>query len=412
MYTESGSMRLAMLSVHSCPVGNIGEKDTGGMSVYIRELAGTLCRQGHTVDVFTRIHDPSDPQIVGLNGGARLIHIKAGQEQDMHKLALYSYLPDFACNLERYRKSNGLHYDLVFSHYWLSSWVGQYLQAWWQVPHVTMFHTLGAIKNSVGIGEEEPELRIVMEGEAVQQCHRIITATEKEKGEIVRHYGAVPEKVGVVPCGVNMELFQPSDKRVARQQLGLKGEKILLFVGRIDPLKGIERLLQALPQLKDEKRARLLIVGGDEDGRDTVPRLRAMAQGLNLGERITFGSRVKHEALPLYYSAADVTVVPSYYESFGLVALESLACGTPVVTTDVGDMKRIIRQGVNGYVLADNDPRELAEKIDGLLSRLQPTLESAGSIRESVRDYSWENIAAAIAGEFSHVLSLEKTPVA
>ena len=283
---EKNSLRIAMLSVHSCPVGNLGAKDTGGMSVYIRELARELCNKGHTVDVYTRVHDPADPQIIDLGEGARLIHIKAGQELDIHKLALYSYLPDFACNMERYRKDNDLQYDLVFSHYWLSCWVGKYLQMWWGVPHVSMFHTMGAIKNGIGIGEEEPELRIVNEGEAVQDSHRIIASTEREKGDIVRYYGASPEKIGVVPCGVNTELFKPSDKQSARQQLNLNDGKILLFVGRIDPLKGVEQLLEAVSYLKDTDSLRLVIIGGDEDNDDAVAWLKDMTGELGIADRV------------------------------------------------------------------------------------------------------------------------------
>ena len=192
---ESEKLRIAMLSVHSCPVGNLGAKDTGGMSVYIRELARELCAQGHTVDVFTRVHDPADPQVVDLGEGARLIHIRAGQEEDIHKLALYSYLPDFACNLENYRKLNDLRYDVVFSHYWLSCWVGKYMQLWWHVPQVVMFHTLGAIKNAIGIGEEEPELRIVTESEGMRDCQRIIVSTAREKEAIARLYGTALDKI-------------------------------------------------------------------------------------------------------------------------------------------------------------------------------------------------------------------------
>lgn len=408
---EKGSLRIAMLSVHSCPVGNLGAKDTGGMSVYIRELARELCHQGHTVDVFTRMHDPTDPQVVDLGEGARLIHIKAGQELDIHKLALYSYLPDFACNMERYRKDNDLEYDLVFSHYWLSCWVGKYLKIWWRVPHITMFHTMGAIKNSIGIGEEEPELRIVTEREAVQDSHRIIASTEREKEAIVRYYGATPDRIGVVPCGVNRELFQPIDKQTARRQLELNDKKIILFVGRIDPLKGIGQLLQAVSSLRDTTNPRLVIIGGDEDDGDAVKWLKEVTEDLNLTDRVTFKGMVKHKELPLYYNAADVTVVPSYYESFGLVALESLACGTPVVSTDVGNMRNIIRQGETGYVLADNDPKGLASKISAILSGTG-SIASASLIRESIRNYDWSNIAGAIAREFYKVSSQKLTTVA
>ncbi len=395
-------LRIAMLSVHSCPVGNLGAKDTGGMSVYIRELARELCKQGHMVDVYTRVHDPADPQIIDLGEGARLIHIKAGQEMDIHKLALYSYLPDFACNMERYRKDNDLQYDLVFSHYWLSCWVGKYLQMWWRVPHITMFHTLGAIKNVIGIGEEEPELRIVTEGEAIRDSHRIIASTEREKDDITHYYGATSEKIGVVPCGVNRELFKPGDKQAARQKLDMNDDKILLFVGRIDPLKGIEQLLEAVSYLKDTDSLRLVIIGGDDD-EDAVSWLKEMTEKLDITERVTFHGLVKHHELPIFYNAANVTVVPSYYESFGLVGLESLACGTPVVTTDVGDMSNVIRQGENGYVVPDNDPQELADKIGIMLSR-PDNLESAQVIRESIKRYDWSNIAEAITGELHRVL--------
>ena len=401
-----------MLSVHSCPVGNLGAKDTGGMSVYIRELARELCSQGHTVDVFTRVHDPADPQVVELGEGARLIHIRAGQEEDIHKLALYSYLPDFACNLENYRKVNNLQYDVVFSHYWLSCWVGKYMQLWWQVPHVGMFHTLGVIKNNIGIGEEEPELRIVAETEAVRDCHRIITATHREKDEIIRLYDTESEKIGVVPCGVNMQMFQPEDKQIARQTVNLDDEKILLFVGRIDPLKGIEQLLQALSYLKYQNRVKLVVIGGDEDSQDAITRLQSQAQQLNVQDKVSFLGIVKQRELPAYYNAADVCVVPSHYESFGLVALESLACGTPVVATDVGEMNRIIHQDETGYVVADNNPLELAGKIDSLLSKIDNDGISASAIRKSVIGYDWANIAEAISRELYREVDKKMTPVA
>lgn len=406
------SLSIAMLSVHSCPVGNLGAKDTGGMSVYIRELARELCRRGHAVDVYTRVHDPADPRIVDLGEGARLIHIRAGEERDIHKLALYSYLPDFACNTERYRRENDLQYDLVFSHYWLSGWVGKYLRTWWDVPHVTMFHTMGAIKNGIGIGEEEPELRIVTEREAVRESHRIIAATARERDDIIRYYGAAPEKIGVVPCGVNRELFQPADKRLAKQALNLSDGKILLFVGRIDSLKGVERLLEAVAYRLENAGLRLVIIGGEDDDDAGLRRLKELTGELNLTDRITFYGLVKNSEMPLFYNAADVTVIPSYYESFGLVALESLACGTPVVATDVGDMRNIIRQGETGYVVPDNDPGELADKIGMVLSNSSDSFQSALAIRESVRRFDWSNIAAVISREFYEVTSRKMTSVA
>ncbi|MFC2020553.1 glycosyltransferase [Chloroflexota bacterium] len=400
----AGQLRIAMLSVHSCPVGTLGTRDTGGMSVYMVELAGELGKLGHSVDVYTRVHDPEDRQIYSLGQNARLIHLRAGEVEQIHKLATYSYLPDFACNLEDFRKRNNLQYDLVFSHYWLSAWVGQYLQQWWHIPHITMFHTLGAVKNTFGLGEDEPELRIETEKELARSCHHIIAPTEKEKEELILRYGSSPERISIVPCGVNLELFQPVDKVMAKQELGFGDEKIALFAGRIEPLKGIEQLIKAIPFLQNSQSSRLVIIGGDENSQPEVERLKRLSRELHIEDSVTFFGSIKQERLPYFYSAADVCVIPSYYESFGLVALESLACGTPVVANDVGDFRDIIRQGETGYVITDNEPRCLAEKIDLLLSRPSPDRNTALSIRASVSEFSWSNIAEAIVREFRLVL--------
>ncbi len=404
-------LRIAMLSAHSCPIGNLGAKDTGGMSVYIRELAHELGKQGHLVDVYTRAHDPRDSQTYGLGQNARLIHLRAGKDEEIHKLAVYSYLPDFACNLENFRKHNNLQYDLILSHYWLSGWVGEYLQQQWNVPHIMMFHTLGAVKNTIGVGDDEPELRIETERGLAQNCHHIIAPTEKEKEELIRHYGALPERIGVVPCGVNLEQFKPVSKESARQYLGLGNDKIILFVGRIDPLKGIDKLIKAIPYLQNIRGLRLVVIGGGEHSRREIEQLQKLACNLNIQDSVTFLGLIKHEQLPYFYSAADACVIPSYYESFGLVALESLACGTPVVATDVGNLKSIIRQGETGYVVIDNAPHHLADKIALLLSRPSTDTKSTRSIRASVSRFSWSNIAEAIIRQCQLVLANYLAPV-
>jgi D-inositol-3-phosphate glycosyltransferase len=407
----SGQLRIAMLSVHSCPIGNLGARDTGGMSVYIRELARQLGQKGHPVDIYTRVHDPRDPQTIEIGQNARLIHLRAGGDEEIPKLALYSHLPDFTCHLENFRKNNGLKYDIVFSHYWLSGWVGKYLQQWWHVPHVTMFHTLGAVKNAIVIGEDEPELRIVTERDSARGCHLIIATTEREKKELVRRYGALPGKISVIPCGVNLELFQPVDRESARQRLGLAGDRIILFVGRIEPLKGVEQLLKAMPYLQNITGLRLAIIGGDEYSQYEIEKLQKLSGELNIADSVIFQGMVKHDELPYFYSAADVCVVPSYYESFSLVALEALACGTPVVATDVGELKNIIRQGETGYVVADNTPRSLADKIARLLSK-PPDTQSALSIRASVSRFGWSHIAEAVIRELHRLMVNQLASVA
>jgi D-inositol-3-phosphate glycosyltransferase len=401
----TGKLRICILSVHSSPVGNIGARDTGGMSVYINELARELGILGHSVDIYTRAQNSDDSQVLELSPGVRLIHLKAGEEAEMHKLVLYSYLPDFACNTENFRKNNGLKYDLIFSHYWLSGWVGKYLQQWWQVPHFVMFHTLGDLKNSLGIGEDEPDLRLASERETVSLCDRIIATTATEKHELVNRYGASSDKIEVIPCGVNLQAFYPVDKKLAKKEIGFDGGKLLLFVGRIEPLKGIEQLIRAMKLLKNIRDLRLLVIGGDEDSHQGIERLEKLAFHLNIHDSVNFLGLIKHERLNYYYSAADVCVIPSYYESFGLVALESLACGTPVVANNVGYISHIIRQGETGYVIPDNSPGRLSDKISLVLSDSNISMKSPALIRETVAEFDWPHIAEAVVGDFRRVLA-------
>ena len=408
-------LRICMLSAHSCPVGKLGTKDTGGMSVYIREIASELGKQGHVVDVYTRVHDPQDRQIYELGQNARLIHLRAGVDEEIHKLALYAHLPAFVNNLESFRRSTNARYDLIFSHYWLSALAGTHLQRRWRVPHVAMFHTLGAVKNSIreashaALGEKEPRLRIETESDLVQDCTRIIASTGKEKRALVRHYGAPSQKISVVPCGVNLERFRVMGKAPARRRLGLDSDKIILFVGRIDPLKGADNLIKALPHLSHIPKLRLMIIGGGDHSQRELDQLQKLAHNLEVQNLVDFRGLIKHEDLPYFYNAADACVVPSYYESFGLVALESLACGTPVVATDVGNHKNLIREGDTGYVTKDNGPRRLAHKVALLLSRSESNTKSAQSIRGTVNNLSWSNIAAAIARDCQSMLAKHAT---
>jgi D-inositol-3-phosphate glycosyltransferase len=392
-----------MLSIHSCPLGKVGGEDTGGMSVYIRELGRELGRRGHLVDVFTRIHEPIHGQVVELGKNARLIHFKAG-EQETHKLELYSHLADFTRTLENFRKENGLRYDLIHSHYWLSGLVGKRLQELWDIPHLIGFHTLGAVKNAVGIGEGEPELRINAERGLVKDCHHIIASTERGKEDLITYYDAAPEAISIIPCGVNLDLFRPIQREFARCHLGLNGESIIVFVGRIIPLKGIDNMLKAMAHLERKQGIKLVVIGGDDHSRAEMQRLKNLSRTLRIDESVIFLGSVKQETLPFFYSAADLCVVPSYYESFGLVVLESLACGTPVVATKVGCAESVIRYGETGYVVTDNDPCRLADKISRLLSTPNGKPDFVHSVRASVAKYSWSNISEAILEEYRSVL--------
>jgi len=396
-----GKLHIAMLSLHSCPLGELGSKDTGGMSVYIREVASVMGKRGHSVDIYTRAHDPLDKQIYHIEENVRLIHLQVGKVEQMDKLILYAYLDDAVCAIENYRKNHGLLYDLIHSHYWLSALVGRRVQTWWKVPHLVSFHTLGAIKNAAHVGVDEPELRIVMEKELVQHSDRILSSTDSEKKELISSYYATPEKIGVIPCGVNFNSFQPIEKNLARQHIGLNSDNIILFVGRIDPLKGIDKLLEAASELDTEKDVQVVVVGGNTDNRTNFEKLLSYSQSLTLQNPVLFKGTLEHEELPFYYSAADVCVIPSFYESFGLVALESLACGTPVVATKVGGIEIIIEPGMNGYVVNNNSSSELARGINDVLSSQD---FATATVRDSIRRYSWSNTVDSLLDQYAAAL--------
>jgi D-inositol-3-phosphate glycosyltransferase len=396
----SKQLKIAMISLHSCPLGKLGGRDTGGMNVYIQEMAQELGRRGHTVDIYTRAHQPKHKQVVKLGDTIRLIHIETGGDEEVPKIAFYSYLENFMCGTENYRNSVNVRYDLIHSHYWLSGLVGKQLQIWWHIPHLIMFHTLGAVKNNIGIGMDEPELRVASEKELIHVCDRIVAATAREKKELIRYYGASPQKITVIPCGVNLDLFKPLDRETARAELGLDHRKIILFVGRLDPLKGLEQLLKAQSQIIDTEIPQLMI-GGDEHSQDRVQSLQELAVELRIQDRISFLGSIAQEKMPLFYNAADICVIPSYYESFSLVALESLACGTQVIATDVGDMSNIIRHPEAGYVIANNSPDLLALRITSLLPHPGKQAQEIKARQAIAARYGWGNIADMMLQEYS-----------
>jgi D-inositol-3-phosphate glycosyltransferase len=285
---------------------------------------------------------------------------------------------------------------VVHSHYWLSGLVGERLKKTWDVPHVTMFHTLGEIKNRSSLQEHETDLRIASERAVLQGAERIICATEQERSAIRALYGADLDKVTVIPLGVDMDRFRPAVKADARRRLGLGDERIILFVGRLEPLKGVDILIGAASMLDSDVDCSVLIVGGDETSSAQVEQLKGLARALGVGERVAFAGAVDHEMLPLYYNAADVCVVPSHYESFGLVAIEAMASGVPVVASRVGGLTGTVKDGETGYLIPWLCPEPFAERIELLLDN-EPLRVSLGeAAREAVSRYRWENVAGSV----------------
>lgn len=366
--------RLAILSFHGCPVARLGEKDTGGMNVYVLQLARELARQGTNVDVFTRYHDPNDPKVVQLEEGARVIHLKAGPI-DAAKEDLFDFIPEFLGELYAFQRSEDTTYDLVHSHYWLSGRVGMTLSQKWDVPHVTTFHTLAKTKLRARVGEREPMRRVNVESLVMQNVDAIVVSTEEEKQDVVHLYDAVPRKVSVVPAGVDLDLFEPIEKPIAREALGIREKRVILYVGRIERLKGIEILLRSAALVEDIADTRVLIVGGHPENDTEQDRLRALTAELGLQDVVTFTGAVEQAELPNYYNAADAFVLPSHSESFGLAALEAMACGTPVVASRVGGLKTFIDSGETGYLVPWRCPEPFAQRLEMLLAN--PELKNA-----------------------------------
>jgi len=370
------------------------------MNVYVRQLAAALGEMGMKIDIFTRQHLDVVNRVETIGPNVRVIHLKAG-EPDAHLGDLYALLPDFLEQLNDFREEEGLEYDVVHSHYWLSAWVGRELSQAINVPHVVTFHTLSLIKMQSRAGEIEQTERPVVEAEVMATADRIIAFSPHERDAMARLYGADARKVSLVPCGVDLEVFRPLDHKSVRSRLGLNGEKILLYVGRVEPIKGLDLLVETAAQMDFSEGFRMMVVGADVNGDREMDRVKQLAKERDLEDKIDFVGQVDHDDLPLYYNAADVCVVPSYYESFGLVALESMACGTPVVATRVGGLSTIIHHGHTGYLKSWRCPEAFANSVEMIISSdgLQQSMGEAA--RKRAEGMGWDNVASLMWDEYS-----------
>ena len=408
-----------MISYHTCPLATLGGKDTGGMNVYVREVTRYLGRRGVHVDVFTRSQDEHVPHVLhDLGHGNRVVHIPAGPEVFLPKQELVSYLPQFVEGIRKFAAEKGVHYDLIYSHYWLSGIAAESLKKVWGIPVVQMFHTLSLMKNSIAQSPEEieGEYRTNGEREVLQMADRIIAPTLAEQAQLYFLYEADISKITIIPPGVDTDHFYPIQPDEAREAINLPvNERMLLFVGRIEPLKGLDTLLHAIAHMREngihsQVPHYLAVVGGDpsatgENLSSEMARLQALCSELDLNDMVLFLGKRDQASLPYYYSAADVLIMPSHYESFGMVALEAMACGTPVVASKVGGLAFLVVDGETGFVVPDNDPISLSEKLTLLLT--DPALrERLGQQAASyARQYAWENIVEKLINTFEAVLS-------
>lgn len=412
-------MKIAMLSYHTCPLATLGGKDTGGMNVYVREITRQLGSMGVGVDVFTRSQDEHVPHVLhDLGYGNRVVHITAGPENPLPKQELARFLPEFVKGIQVFSDHKYIRYDLIHSHYWMSGLAGLTLKADWGVPLVHMFHTLGLMKNRVAQAPNEIEGDYRIEGErnVLKLADRIIAATPAELAQLQWLYQANVEKIVVIPPGVDPCRFYPIPKDEAREYIGVPScGQMLLFVGRIEPLKGLDVLLEAIAHLRqqgalDKYQFCLMVIGGEADvsqGKmsDEMTRLHSLRMQSGLEDLVIFLGKRSQDTLPYYYSAAEAVVVPSQYESFGMVALEAMACGTPVVASQVGGLAYLVKDGLTGFTVPVDEPQALSERLLALLSN--PDLQHRMSQQSTIaaQEYVWEKIATRLVRVYTDELS-------
>ena len=413
-------MNIAILSYHTCPLATLGGKDTGGMNVYVRDLTRYLGKYGIHADVFTRSQDEHVPHVLhDLGYGNRVVHIPAGPEIPLPKPELASHIPSFSREILQFAEHKKLSYDLIHSHYWMSGIAAIELKHAWGVPMLHMFHTLSKLKTQATTNPEEQEGEYRKRGEqrVMDGADRIITATQDENDKILKYYRVSEDKLITIPPGVDTSHFYPIPPDEAKAVIGVPPEEnLILYVGRIEPLKGIDKLIHAIAGLSkadvlSQCPHYLIIIGGEpqvppEEMSKEMNRLQALCRQLQIDNLVLFLGKRDQDTLPYYYSAAEMVVVPSHYESFGLVALEAMACGTPVIATQVGGLSYLVKDGVTGFTIPGEDAMALEERLTQLICKDDLRLKMGENSLEHARSYAWENIVPQIIEQYQQLTKL------
>ncbi|MBD1857480.1 MULTISPECIES: glycosyltransferase family 4 protein [Leptolyngbya] len=411
--------RIALISVHGDPAIEIGKEEAGGQNVYVRNVGEALSRQGWQVDMFTRRSDADQPEIVQHTPHCRTIRLTAGPQKFIPRDELFGYLPEFVEALQQFQADSGFQYDLVHTNYWLSSWVGMTLKKLQGVKQIHTYHSLGAVKyQSISAIPMIAKTRLATEKLCLETAERIVATSPQEKDHM-RSLVSTHGSIDIIPCGTDTRRFGHISRIEARRTLGLdETAKIVLYVGRFDRRKGIETLVRAVgqSQLKDQN-LKLIIGGGSRPGQSDGAereRIEGIVNELGLQDITMFPGRLGVENLHLYYAAADVSVVPSHYEPFGLVAIEAMASGTPVVASDVGGLQFTVIPEITGLLAPAKDDAAFAKAIDRILAdpNWRDQLGQAG--RDRVEQmFSWDGVAAQLGKVYQQVLKVPtKAPAA
>lgn len=415
--------RVAVISMHTCPLDQPGVGDSGGMNVAVRSVASRLAELGVHVDLFTRAAGP-EQHVVVVDPGVRVVHVEAGPDRPVDKEDLPGLLWPFLCGVLRFEAQererlgiSGRLYDVIHSHYWLSGWAGRLLRDRIDSPLVHSFHTLGHVKNAALLPGESPEPAVRLRGEEriVAEAQCLIAPTMDEANDLIGRYNAPIDRLRIVPPGVDTDRFRPGVRDAARAQLGIGDKVVVLFVGRLQPLKRPDLAVRAVAALADRRpdlrdRLAFVVVGGPSGrGGISASALRTLAQNLGVGSVVDVRDPVPHALLPDYYRAADVVLMPSTTESFGLVALEAQACGTPVVATDVGGLRTAVRNGVTGTLVADDSPESFAKALEELAGDAVRRSRMGQAAARHARGFDWRRSAAGTLAVYEEVVSAPAT---
>jgi len=407
--------RVAYLSIHTCPLARPGSGEAGGMNVYIDGLARTMARQGVQVEVFTRQNDVGGEGVIEVEDGYRVVHIDLSSGNgDLSKT-----VNEFTDGVLTWAAENGAAYDIVHSHYWLSGWAGVVLQDRLGVPLAISFHTLGRVKNATLRADDMPAslFRIATETEVIARARCVVSSTPADAAELIEHYQANPERLCMSPPGLDHSIFSPGDRSEARESLGIgRGGPLVLFAGRVQPLKGLDVAVEAFARVAaGNPEVKMMIVGGasGEKGPAEMAAMLDLVAEHGLADRVSFHPPLPHDQVPLAYRAADVLVVPSRSESFGLVAAEAQACGIPVVASRVGGLEYVVADGETGFLIDGWDPDDYAAALGHILD--DPELAarmSEAAVGRSAR-FSWlatgDRLLELYAGMVAEA-GCEKTP--
>ncbi|MFW5708664.1 MAG: glycosyltransferase [Chloroflexota bacterium] len=411
--------RVAILSVHTSPLAPLGGKKTGGMNVYIREMANELARRGVEVDIFTRRTSRQQLEIdTSLGSGVRVINVNAGLPIVLDPDDVYQHVSQFAAGVIAFATKKNIVYPLIYSHYWLSGWIAHKLKEVWNTPFVHMFHTLGHMKQRIGVGPVRlPDVRIATETQIVAWADRIIAATPAEYAQLLWLYRADRRKITIIPPGVNESHFFPIAQSEAKARIGVDDDcELLLFVGRIEPLKAVDTILEAISLIRHEqaelaRRICFGVIGGDPKGKpDTeMMRLQDLTRALDLGDVVQFLGAKDHRLLPIYYAAATAVILPSDYESFGMVALEAMASGTPVIASEVGGLAFLVQDEQTGFLVPVRDPVSLSESIVNLLTQPHKRKLLSENAVALAQQYTWTHIVDKLVSVFEAVLDQQSS---